>query len=65
MMSFLSGVIFAGAGGASLWYFRPRQGQVHRLAVMPFLDSMIPVGIVSSLAFGVALIIASIAALFN
>lgn len=58
MISIISGVIVGGAGGAGLWYFKPRNGQVHRLAAMPLLDSLIPIGIVTALAIGVALIIA-------
>ncbi len=60
MFSIISGVFVAGSGGASLWYLRPRNGQVHPLAVKPLLDSSIPIGIVSALAIGVALIVAGV-----
>lgn len=56
-MSIISGLIVVGGGGASLWYFMPRNGQVHRLARAPLLDSLIPIAIVASLAVGVALIV--------
>lgn len=60
MISLLSGIVVTGAGGASLWYFMPRNGQPHRLARAPMLDSMIPIGIVSALAVGIALIVAGV-----
>jgi len=60
MISVISGVITAGAGGVGLWYFMPHQGRVHRLANTPFLDSLIPIGIVSALAVGTALIVAGL-----
>jgi len=58
MFSIISGVIIAGAGGTGLWYFMPRGGQPHPLATKPFVDPLIPIGIVSALAIGVALVIA-------
>jgi hypothetical protein len=60
MLQFLSGVIVAGAGVGSLWYVRPQNGQVHPLASKPVLDWLIPIGIVSALALGVALIVGAI-----
>ena len=60
MLSVLSGVVVFGAGGAGLWYFKPRYGKPHPLAAAPFLESIIPIGIVSALAIGVAMIIAGV-----
>lgn len=60
MISVISGLIVAGAGGASLWYLMPVDGQPHRLARAPFLELLIPVGIVSALAIGVSLIVAGV-----
>ena len=57
MIAFLSGLVVTGAGGASLWYFKPRNGQAHALALKPVLELMIPIGIVTTLAVGVALIV--------
>ncbi len=57
MIAFLSGLVVTGAGSAGLWYFSPRNGQAHALALKPVLDSMIPIGIVTALAVGVALIV--------
>jgi hypothetical protein len=60
MLYFFSGLIFAGSGAAGLWYCLPRNGKVHPLVVMPVLDWLIPVGIVTALALGAALIVAGV-----
>ncbi len=60
MFSLISGVVVAGAGGAGLWYFMPKQGVPHPLAKRPLLDSLIPIGIVTALAIGCAMIVAGI-----
>ncbi len=60
MISLLSGIVLTGAGSASIWYFMPRNGVVHPLAQKPLLDSFIPIGIVSALGIGVALIVAGV-----
>jgi hypothetical protein len=61
MISIITGLIVSGGGGATLWYLiSPRNGQPHRLARAPFLDSLLPIAIVSALAIGVALIVAGI-----
>jgi hypothetical protein len=60
MFSIISGVAVFAGGGAGLWYFRPTNGQPHRLTVTPLLDSLIPIGIVTALAIGVALIVSGI-----
>jgi hypothetical protein len=57
MLSFISGLVVTGAGGASLWYFKPRNGIPNALAIKPVLDFAIPIAIVSTLALGVALIV--------
>jgi hypothetical protein len=57
MIAFLSGLVVTGAGGASLWYFKPRDGQMNVLALKPVLDFLIPIGIVTTLAVGIALIV--------
>jgi hypothetical protein len=61
MLSILSGVVVAGAGGAGLWYFIPRNGVPHPLTKTPFLDSMIPIAILVAFAVGVSLIVAGLA----
>jgi hypothetical protein len=60
MLSIISGVVVAGGGGVGLWYFMPKHGQVHRFAKIPLLDSLIPIAIVTTLAIGVAMIVAGI-----
>ena len=60
MLSLVAGLAVAGAGGFGPWYFMPRHGQIHRLANVPFLDSLIPIGIVSAIAVGCALIVAGV-----
>lgn len=60
MISILSGIVMTGAGGASLWYFMPRNGVIHPLARKTLLDSIIPIGIVTALAVGVALMVAGV-----
>jgi len=60
MLAIVSGLIVAGGGGAGLWYFMPHKGKMHPLARAKFLDSLIPIAIVSAIAIGVALIISGI-----
>lgn len=60
MFYFVSGLVVAGSGAAGLWYYRPRNGQVHPLAVTPVLEWLIPIGIVTALALGSALIVSGI-----
>jgi hypothetical protein len=60
MLSVISGAVVFGAGGAGLWYFKPRNGAAHPMATAPFLESLVPIAIVSALAVGVALIIAGV-----
>jgi len=60
MFYLVSGLVVFGSGAAGFWYCRPRNGQVHPLAVTPVLDWLIPVGIVTALAFGSALIVSSV-----
>jgi len=60
MLYFVSGLVVAGAGVGSLWYCRPRNGQVNPLAIKPVLDWLIPIGIVTALALGTALIVSSV-----
>ena len=56
----LSGIALITAAVASVWYLAPRNGQVHPLAVVPFLETLIPVTIIVGLTFGVALLLLGI-----
>jgi hypothetical protein len=60
MLYVLSGVVVAGAGVGSLWYCRPHNGQVKSIALKPILEWLIPIGIVTALALGAALIVTGI-----
>ena len=60
MLDVISGVAVFGAGSAGLWYFMPRKGKVHPLTKRPILDSMIPIGIVTAFAIGVAMFVAGL-----
>jgi hypothetical protein len=60
MLYFLSGVLVTSGGAAGLWYCRPRNGQVNPLAVKPGLEFLIPIGIVTALALGIALIVSGV-----
>jgi hypothetical protein len=60
MLYFLSGVVVTGAGAGGLWYCRPRNGQINPLAMKPGLDFVIPIGIVSAIAIGLALIVSGV-----
>jgi hypothetical protein len=62
MLNVISGLAVAGSGAAGLWYCWPRNGRVHPLIVMPMLDWLIPTGIVTALALGVALIASGVLA---
>jgi hypothetical protein len=60
MLSFISGLVVTGGGVAGLWYFRPHNQVPHPLAVKPGLDFLIPIGIVTALALGIALIVSGV-----
>lgn len=59
-MVVIVGLFFVAASGALLWRLLPVDGKIHRLAQAPFLESIIPIGIVSGFAVGVALILAGL-----
>jgi hypothetical protein len=60
MLYFVSGLVVAGSGAASLWYCRPHNGQLNPLVVKPVLDWLIPIAIVTALALGIALIVTGV-----
>jgi hypothetical protein len=55
MLYFVSGLVVTGSGAAGLWYCRPRNGQVHPLAVTPVFDWLLPIAIVTALALGITM----------
>ncbi len=60
MLSVISGLVVGGAGGTALWYLKPHNGVVNPLVMKPWLDFMIPIGIVTAVGFGIALIVAGL-----
>ncbi len=60
MFSVISGMVVSGAGGATLWYLKPRNGVVNPLVLKPGLEFLIPIGIVTAVGFGIALIVAGL-----
>jgi hypothetical protein len=62
MFQFVSGLVITGSGAAGLWYCLPRNGKVHPLIVMPVLDWLVPVAIVSALTLGTVMIISGVLA---
>jgi hypothetical protein len=57
MLSIVSGVVAIGASGASLWYFKPRDGVVHPLVLKPLFETFLAIAIMGVFAVGVALIL--------
>jgi hypothetical protein len=54
------GIILIAAAVAALRAMLPKDGKVHRLATAPVLESVIPLGIVAAMAFGLVLIAAAL-----
>ena len=61
MLSVLSGIVVAGAGGVGLWHFTPKNGVPHPHTKVPVLDSLIPITIVAAFGVGLALVVAGAA----
>jgi len=51
------GLLITGVSGGTFWYLLPKNGEVHRLVTMPFLDQLLPVTLVSGLAIGITMLI--------
>jgi len=56
----IAGLAFIIVSVAVFWRLLPTDGKVHRLALAPFLESIIPICIVGGFAIGVALIFAGL-----
>jgi hypothetical protein len=54
------GIAFMIASGVAPWGLLPANGQVHRLATTPFVESIIPLAIVAGFAVGTALVFAGV-----
>jgi hypothetical protein len=52
-MTALIGVVMLAASVGALWFMLPKGDKLNPLATMPFVESLIPLGIVSGLALGI------------
>ncbi len=53
MLLALPGLMLLTASIACFVYFLPRKGQVHPWVVLPTIDTVIPLGIITGMIFGV------------
>ena len=58
MLYLLSGAALTGGGAASFWYLLPRQGRVHPLVRNSDVGSMVTIGIMTGVTFGLVLLAA-------
>lgn len=54
------GFLITGVSAWAFWYLLPKNGEVHRLMTMPFLDQFLPVSLVSGLALGITMFISAL-----
>lgn len=59
MMLAFVGLILTAVSAVVFWQMLPKNGNVHRLATVPLLDSLIPLGIISGFALGVGALVAA------
>lgn len=50
------GIVIAGASAWTFWYLLPRDGKVHWVVTAPVIESILPLGLISGFALGVAMI---------
>lgn len=53
------GLLIAGVSVWSFWYLLPKNGQVHRLMTMPYLDQYLPASLICGLALGIGIFISA------
>jgi hypothetical protein len=58
MLYIISGAALAGVGGASFWYLLPRDGRVHPLVRNSDVGSMVTIGIMTLVTFGLVILFA-------
>jgi hypothetical protein len=63
MISFVSGTLLLLGASGLLWRLLPQNGTPHRLAVMPYLQVWIPVGITSAAVIGLGLVVSGLVSL--
>ncbi|HVT54922.1 MAG TPA: hypothetical protein VHD34_02575 [Xanthobacteraceae bacterium] len=51
------GVLVVGLSAWSIWYLLPRDGKVHWLVTTPFLEWLLPLGIISGLSMGILMVV--------
>lgn len=51
------GFLITGVSAWTFWYLLPKNGQIHPIVMMPFLDQFVPVSLISGLALGIAMFI--------
>jgi hypothetical protein len=59
MLWAIPGILLLGASVACFAYFLPRKGEVHPWVVLPVLDSVIPLVLLTSAVFGTAALVAA------
>ena len=59
-MAAIVGLAFVIASAGLFWRVLPVNGKPHRLARMPVVESIMPIGVVAGFAVGVALMFASV-----
>jgi hypothetical protein len=64
MLAFVVGVILLGGSILAFWSLRPRDGVPNPWAVMPVLDTLIPLGLTTGLALGAGLLVSGLVSLF-
>ena len=60
MLYVISGTALVGVGGASFWYLLPRQGRVHPLVQNSDVGSMVTIGIMTAVTFGLVILAAGL-----
>lgn len=60
MASFVVGLVATAASGVTLWWFMPTNGVASRYMTMPFVQTLVPIGITSGFAIGVTLMLRGI-----
>ena len=49
------GVMIVAATIMAFWRLSPRDGKIHPLVTMPVLESIIPIGLITGLSFGLVM----------
>jgi len=63
MINFLFGTVLVLAASGAFWRLLPQNGVPHRLAVMPYLQVWIPIGLTSAIVIGAGLLVSGLVSL--